>query len=245
MFPSARPQKWAFASSDHHGRSLPAVAAIALHALAAAALLTAPASIRKDGTARQAPQSSLKIFVPEPPVPEEPQQVPPQQQPTTEPAPPPKPGAPSPPFLPKADGTTPTTGNIPPLSPTFATPALLTDRPSPASVPPTSATPRPSLPKPEAKAANMDAEAQAYRQKLWAHIARLRPAGIRLEGSSLISFRIDRNGQLLSLHLARSSGNAMLDRLALRTLSRAAPFPPPPPSLDDTQLDFAIPFSFH
>src|SRR3546814_17480986 len=69
---------------------------------------------------------------------------------------------------------------------------------------------------------------ETYIRRLWAWIAARRPAGLHLEGEALISFSIGPRGDLRGLSLDRSSGNAQLDRLALRTVRLAAPFPRPP-----------------
>lgn len=83
-----------------------------------------------------------------------------------------------------------------------------------------------------------------YSARLWTHIAARRPAGIRLEGTTTVAFTLSRNGQVSELAVAGASGNAMLDQLALRSIRRAAPLPPPPDALRDDQLRFTIPFSF-
>ncbi|TVS06128.1 MAG: TonB family protein [Rhodobacteraceae bacterium] len=47
-------------------------------------------------------------------------------------------------------------------------------------------------------------------------------------GSVLVSFSVSNNGGLNAVSVARSSGNASLDRAAVNHIRRAAPFPPPP-----------------
>jgi protein TonB len=84
-----------------------------------------------------------------------------------------------------------------------------------------------------------------YARRLWEWIAARRPAGLHLEGEALISFSIGPRGDLRGLSLDRSSGNAQLDRLALRTVRLAAPFPRPPESLDAEELNFVLPFHFN
>jgi protein TonB len=61
----------------------------------------------------------------------------------------------------------------------------------------------------------------------------------------MVRFAVGRAGELISVELAASSGNAALDRLALRTVRNAGPFPPPPATVEGDQLVFTIPFSFH
>lgn len=70
--------------------------------------------------------------------------------------------------------------------------------------------------------------AAAYVQALWSRIAAARPTGMALQGEALVGFTLDADGRLVALELLQSSGNGLLDRLALRTVRRAAPFPPPP-----------------
>ena len=84
-----------------------------------------------------------------------------------------------------------------------------------------------------------------YARRLWEWIAARRPAGLHLEGEALISFSIGPRGDLRGLSLDRSSGNAQLDRLALRTVRLAAPFPRPPESLDAEEFNFVLSFHFN
>jgi protein TonB len=68
---------------------------------------------------------------------------------------------------------------------------------------------------------------QAYAAKVWSQLARHKPrAGQR--GSASVSFAIGQNGGLQAVRIARSSGNARVDQLALSTVRNAAPFAPPP-----------------
>ena len=67
----------------------------------------------------------------------------------------------------------------------------------------------------------------AYASQVWARLARHKPrAGQR--GSASVAFAIGANGSLGAARIARSSGNARIDQLALQTVRNAAPFPPPP-----------------
>lgn len=85
----------------------------------------------------------------------------------------------------------------------------------------------------------------AYQRQLWARIAARKPAGIRLAGVAAVRFAVGGDGALVAVELAASSGNTALDRLALRTVRNASPFPPPPATVEEEQLVFTIPFSFH
>ncbi|HSQ41435.1 MAG TPA: TonB family protein [Fibrobacteraceae bacterium] len=48
------------------------------------------------------------------------------------------------------------------------------------------------------------------------------------EGSLLLSFVIQENGQVKNVHVVRSSGYALLDESAVATVHKSAPFPKPP-----------------
>ncbi len=62
-----------------------------------------------------------------------------------------------------------------------------------------------------------------------------------LEGRVLVSVRIDRDGRLLEGELGESSGAKRLDRDALRTVKRAAPFGAVPDSIAGGGLEFDVP----
>lgn len=86
---------------------------------------------------------------------------------------------------------------------------------------------------------------EAYQNTLWQWVAARRPQGIHLEGEATITFTLDRQGRLISASIAQSSGNKLLDRLALRTIRTAAPYPAPPADLPEGALHFSLAFSFH
>lgn len=64
------------------------------------------------------------------------------------------------------------------------------------------------------------------------------------EGVANVSFSIDRSGKVISVHLDQSSGSALLDQEAIEVLSRASPFPQPPPDVTDVTINFALPIQF-
>ena len=67
----------------------------------------------------------------------------------------------------------------------------------------------------------------AYASQVWSRLARHKPrAGQR--GSASVSFTIGEMGALRGAQIARSSGNARIDQLALQTVRGATPFPAPP-----------------
>jgi protein TonB len=66
----------------------------------------------------------------------------------------------------------------------------------------------------------------------------------QIEGRVLLSIRIDRAGQVESCRVRESSGSGVLDRHAIRTIERAAPFGIVPASIDDRELDFDLPVEY-
>ena len=63
----------------------------------------------------------------------------------------------------------------------------------------------------------------------------------RAKGIAIIGFVLDESGQITSVSLLRSSGEADLDAESVALVNRAAPFPPPPPGAQDS---FAIEVAF-
>ncbi len=77
-----------------------------------------------------------------------------------------------------------------------------------------------------------------------ARIARNRPSGRGRRGTAIVRFAISRSGGLSYVRLSRSSGNGALDRAAVSSVRRAAPFPRPPRDMTVGQRTFSIPFHF-
>lgn len=67
-----------------------------------------------------------------------------------------------------------------------------------------------------------------YPGEVMRHIQRTRRERVNVRGSAQVSFTIAANGALAAVSIARSSGSARLDQVALQQIHRAAPFPPPP-----------------
>ena len=63
----------------------------------------------------------------------------------------------------------------------------------------------------------------------------------RAKGIAIIGFVLDESGQITSVSLLWSSGEADLDAESVALVNRAAPFPPPPPGAQDS---FAIEVAF-
>ena len=66
----------------------------------------------------------------------------------------------------------------------------------------------------------------------------------REEGTTRVSFVLDRQGRLLSSRIEQSSGIAALAQEALDLLRRAQPFPALPAEVADTQISLTVPIKF-
>ena len=64
------------------------------------------------------------------------------------------------------------------------------------------------------------------------------------QGAVVVRFTIDRNGRLLASSIKQSSGHPRLDKAALATLARAAPFPPIPDFVGRDTLSIAVPIDY-
>jgi protein TonB len=89
----------------------------------------------------------------------------------------------------------------------------------------------------------------SYQAQVLAHLQRFRsyPEAARsrgITGVAAVRFALGRNGQVLSLSLARGSGASVLDEAALAMVRRASPFPPFPAELSRTRMDLAAPVRF-
>jgi len=77
------------------------------------------------------------------------------------------------------------------------------------------------------------------------HIQRRLPSA-RLNGVVTVTFTITRQGRLVARRILKSSGNPELDSLALSTLQRAQPYPPPPPELaHQSTFNFNLPLRYN
>jgi len=64
------------------------------------------------------------------------------------------------------------------------------------------------------------------------------------EGMVVVSFVIQRNGELTDLSIVESSGHRRLDEAALKTLQRASPFDKIPEAIDREQWPISVPIAF-
>lgn len=66
----------------------------------------------------------------------------------------------------------------------------------------------------------------------------------KFEGKALISFTLNKNGQIIDLAVNTSSGYETLDYAAVQAVKRAGPFPPIPEKLGRETIAFNLPISF-
>jgi protein TonB len=83
-----------------------------------------------------------------------------------------------------------------------------------------------------------------YASRVRAHVTARRPSGTGAHGTVVISFGVLRSGGLSFARIARSSGDAGLDRNVLTAVRGAAPFPVPPSGATPVQMRFDMPFYF-
>ncbi len=67
-------------------------------------------------------------------------------------------------------------------------------------------------------------------QKIWQHwfYANSRSSGLEV----VISIRIDKDGEVISQEIEKFSDDVLFDRSAIKAISKASPFPPPPEELE-------------
>ncbi|WP_142950604.1 energy transducer TonB, partial [Bacillus sp. AFS076308] len=64
------------------------------------------------------------------------------------------------------------------------------------------------------------------------------------EGIAYVRFTVDRQGNVLSSQVDRSSGYPGLDQETLATVRRASPVPPPPSAIQGDPIDVVVPVVF-
>ncbi len=72
----------------------------------------------------------------------------------------------------------------------------------------------------------------------------VRPQRGRERGEVIVSFTVSKSGGVSSIRVARGSGSQALDRAALDTVNRAAPFPPIPDAAGRSSWSFNLPIAF-
>ncbi len=103
--------------------------------------------------------------------------------------------------------------------------------------------------KPRPAAPAFAQERQHYLAALAANINRKKyyPLGSRRrgeEGTVVVSFVVQRNGELTDLAVVESSGSRRLDAAALKTLQRVTPFRPIPDTLQRDRWPITVPIAF-
>jgi protein TonB len=93
------------------------------------------------------------------------------------------------------------------------------------------------------------ANVSSYQSQVLAHLQhyRIYPAEAKnrgITGTATVRFALASNGSVISAALGRGSGTASLDEAALSMVRRASPFPPFPPGLGRSQMDFTAPIRF-
>ncbi|MGQ9366008.1 energy transducer TonB [Azospirillum sp. A39] len=195
---------------------------------------------------------------PEPPPPEpepepEPEPPPPVPEPPPEPPPPPpevEPAVsleepPPPPPKPKPTPPKPKREVVRDTKPPKPTP------PPPASAPSSPLPPAPSAAAPaqSAPSSRQSAAVPRWRDRLLGHLERHKryPRAAQLrrqEGVAYVRFTIDRQGNVLSARLERTSGHRLLDEETVELVQRASPLPPPPDDVGDDRVELVVPVQF-
>ena len=124
----------------------------------------------------------------------------------------------------------------------FGVAASAQQNPQPQSEPAPPAAAAPSTP-----SASVSAAAASWQQSLVARLSRLQrypPLARGVQGVVSLAFSIDRHGNVVSSRIVKSSGSAVLDAAALDLIKRAAPLPPPPAGIADSELSFIVPIRF-
>jgi protein TonB len=139
---------------------------------------------------------------------------------------------------------------VKPLKPT-PTPPVPAAKPAEQTAPTVNTAPAaaPVAAQPSISSATAAAKA-SWQSQLLSHLARHKryPDEARrrgIQGTCQVRFNLDRSGAVLSVELAKSSGNAALDRATLAMISRASPVPTPPAELlSNGQLEIVAPFIY-
>jgi protein TonB len=142
------------------------------------------------------------------------------------------------------------------------TPKPLVTPAKPAPTPPAPAAAKPAPPSASSAPAAAPTAAQAsisrataaakasWQSRLLGHLARYKgyPDQARrrgIQGTCQVRFNLDRQGTVLSVELAKSSGNVALDRATLTMIKRASPVPAPPTELlSNGQVEIVAPFIY-
>ena len=139
---------------------------------------------------------------------------------------------------------------VKPVKPTPTPPAPVV-KPAPPAPPSASTAPAAAPVAAQPSVSHATAAAKAtWQSQLLNHLARYKryPDQARrrgIQGTCQVRFNLDRHGKVLSVALAKSSGNAALDQATLSMINRASPVPTPPAELlSNGQLELVAPFIY-
>lgn len=104
-------------------------------------------------------------------------------------------------------------------------------------------------PPPQPSQADIDNAKAAYSSKLGSRVKQYlvypKIAQKRgLKGTTLVNITVDRNGNVLSVVVSKSSGHRSLDKRALETVKKASPLPSPPALLKGNSISINMPVVF-
>ena len=99
---------------------------------------------------------------------------------------------------------------------------------------------------PSAGAGVQSVSPASWKSRLLAHLNRYKrfPPGARA-GSTSVAFTIDRDGRVLAVRLAGSSGDDRLDGEAMNLVRRASPLPAPPEGFGGGRIALTVPIRFN
>lgn len=88
-----------------------------------------------------------------------------------------------------------------------------------------------------------------WQSKLYSHLLRRtrslqRQAGKGVRGTAQVTFVVDPSGNILSVSLARSSGNPTVDELAVQATRNSSPVPAPPAAIAKPRMPITVPIQF-
>jgi protein TonB len=132
------------------------------------------------------------------------------------------------------------------------------DAPKPTREPPKPERPKTAKPEREspAESTSVGAKAKAprasastgsvlnYASRVRAKVSGHVPRSGAGKGSVVVSFGVSSSGGLSYARIAKSSGNAAIDRSVLAGVRASSPFPPPPAGASPAQLRFSVSFHF-
>jgi periplasmic protein TonB len=119
------------------------------------------------------------------------------------------------------------------------------EKPKPEERPPAPETRAP--PKTENVGQFTQAGSNAYNALVFGHLQRFKryPSSARgAQGTVVVTFVLNRTGEVIESAVTKSSGNDVLDREALEILRRASPFPPFPEAKPGPQDSYVAPVNF-